>query len=116
MIGVSSGIIELRGRYGVAQLRADAPADLVARLRELLEGADGADGVAGLDVLDGLVPSLRAAQVERVGVPGGGLRAVHLLADLVDLLLRADDVDGQVARPGLEGGPGEGQQHGGDHE
>ena len=43
MIGVSSGIIELRGRYGVAQLRADAPADLVARLRELLEGADGAD-------------------------------------------------------------------------
>ena len=46
MIGVSSGIIELRGRYGVAQLRADAPADLVARLRELLEGADGArDGV-----------------------------------------------------------------------
>ena len=44
MIGVSSGIIELRGRYGVAQLRADAPADLVARLRELLEGADGADG------------------------------------------------------------------------
>ena len=42
MIGVSSGIIELRGRYGVAQLRADAPADLVARLRELLEGADGA--------------------------------------------------------------------------
>lgn len=44
MIGVSSGIIELRGRYGVAQLRADAPADLVARLRELLEVADGADG------------------------------------------------------------------------
>ena len=42
MIGVSSGIIELRGRYGVAQLRADAPADLVARLRELLEGDDGA--------------------------------------------------------------------------
>ena len=42
MIGVSTGIIELRGRYGIAQLRADAPADLVARLRELLEGADGA--------------------------------------------------------------------------
>ena len=42
MIGVSIGIIELRGRYGIAQLRADAPADLVARLRELLEGADGA--------------------------------------------------------------------------
>ena len=34
MIGVSTGIIELRGRYGIAQLRADAPADLVARLRE----------------------------------------------------------------------------------
>ena len=42
MIGASTGIIELRGRYGVAQLRADAPADLVARLRELLEGDDGA--------------------------------------------------------------------------
>lgn len=42
MIGVSAGIIELRGRYGVAHLRADAPADIVARLRELLEGADGA--------------------------------------------------------------------------
>ena len=47
MIGVSSGIIELRGRYGIAQLRADAPADLVARLRELLEVADGADGGPG---------------------------------------------------------------------
>lgn len=45
MIGGSSGIIELRGRYGVAQLRADAPADLVARLRGLLEGAD--DGARG---------------------------------------------------------------------
>lgn len=44
MIGVSTGIIELRGRYGIAQLRADAPADLVARLRELLEGADGGPG------------------------------------------------------------------------
>ena len=36
MIGVSTGIIELRGRYGIAQLRADAPADLVVRLREMM--------------------------------------------------------------------------------
>ena len=48
MIGASTGVIELRGRYGVAQLRADAPADLVARLRELL-GDDGAVGESGAD-------------------------------------------------------------------
>ena len=56
MIGASTGVIELRGRYGVAQLRADAPADLVARLRELL-GDDGAVGEPGADA---------------VGEPGGG--------------------------------------------
>ena len=51
MIGASTGVIELRGRYGVAQLRADAPADLVARLRELL-GDDGAVGDPGADAVD----------------------------------------------------------------
>lgn len=51
MIGASTGVIELRGRYGVAQLRADAPADLVARLRELL-GDDGAVGESGADAVD----------------------------------------------------------------
>ena len=74
MIGVSSGIIELRGRYGVAQLRADAPADLVARLRELLEGADGArDGVVR-NSDPGPTAPLRADAEDDLG-PTGPLRA-----------------------------------------
>ena len=74
MIGVSSGIIELRGRYGVAQLRADAPADLVARLRELLEGADGArDGVVR-NSDPGPTAPLRADAEDDPG-PDGPLRA-----------------------------------------
>ena len=77
MIGVSSGIIELRGRYGVAQLRADAPADLVARLRELLEGADGADGARDGVVRNsdpGPTAPLRADAEDDPG-PTGPLRA-----------------------------------------
>ena len=77
MIGVSSGIIELRGRYGVAQLRADAPADLVARLRELLEGADGADGARDGVVRNsdpGPTAPLRADAEDDPG-PAGPLRA-----------------------------------------
>ena len=72
MIGASTGVIELRGRYGVAQLRADAPADLVARLRELL-GDDGAVGEPGADAVD--EPGADAVGdpgADAVDEPGGG--------------------------------------------
>ena len=64
MIGASTGVIELRGRYGVAQLRADAPADLVARLRELL-GDDGAVDEPGADAVGD-------PGADAVDEPGGG--------------------------------------------